>query len=190
MTDKLTAESAADDLWAQGFGKYTRMSSRHTLMDYWAAPGSGPLNYQWADKPHRLLYDLIGEVLHLRAELAEHERIVPERIAVAEKSESERAELFTETADALDAKDKEIERLRAKIPQWIKPTDRLPEKPGKKYYEYVDCLIVHKGEVKARPWNCEYLCFDDVNYDDFFCGPEHVEYWMLVPALPAREVLS
>jgi len=47
-----------------------RMSPDSTLGDYWAAPsGAGNQAYQWSDKPHRLLYDLIGEVLHLRAEI-------------------------------------------------------------------------------------------------------------------------
>jgi len=47
-----------------------RMSPDSTLGDYWAAPsGAGNQAYQWSDKPHRLLYDLIGEVLHLRADI-------------------------------------------------------------------------------------------------------------------------
>jgi hypothetical protein len=35
-----------------------------TLDDYWSAPsGEGPHAYTWSDKPHRLLYDLIGALL-------------------------------------------------------------------------------------------------------------------------------
>ncbi len=35
----------------------------YTLDDYWNAPsGVGPLAATWADKPHRLLYDLIAEM--------------------------------------------------------------------------------------------------------------------------------
>lgn len=67
---------------------------------------------------------------------------------------------------------------------WAKPQDRLPEKPGKKSYEYVDCLIVYKGEVIQRPWNCEHLCFDDVDYDDFFCNAVDVDWWMPLPKAP------
>lgn len=70
---------------------------------------------------------------------------------------------------------------------WIKPSDRLPEKPGKCVYEYVDCLIVHQGEVKMRPWNCEHLCFDDEDYDDFFCTAGEIEWWMPVPPIPDRK---
>ena len=47
-----------------------RMDPDSTLGDYWAAPGGvGNQAYNWSDKPHRLLYDLIGEVMHLRAEI-------------------------------------------------------------------------------------------------------------------------
>ena len=38
-----------------------------TLDEYRNAPnGLGPLGYIWSDKPHRLLYDLIAEIEHLR----------------------------------------------------------------------------------------------------------------------------
>lgn len=36
----------------------------HTLWDYYiAVSGEGPLDYQWKDKPHRLIYDLVQEIL-------------------------------------------------------------------------------------------------------------------------------
>jgi len=48
-----------------------RLHPDSTLGDYWHAPsGNGNLANTWQDKPYRLLYDLIGEVLSLRAELA------------------------------------------------------------------------------------------------------------------------
>jgi len=48
------------------------------LSDYRRAPsGDGPLAAQWADKPHRLVYDLCGEVERLRARVAELERNRP-----------------------------------------------------------------------------------------------------------------
>ena len=67
---------------------------------------------------------------------------------------------------------------------WIKTTDRLPEKPGVKAYEYVDCLIVVKGEVIQRPWNCEHLCWDDVHYDDFEFHPTEPTHWTPLPDAP------
>lgn len=36
----------------------------------------GSLGYEWADKPHRLVYDLCGEVDHLRTLLNEAETSV------------------------------------------------------------------------------------------------------------------
>ena len=49
-------------------GKRTPLE--YSLDDYWLAPsGEGPLGYTWDDKPHRLLYDLIGEIAHLNAAL-------------------------------------------------------------------------------------------------------------------------
>lgn len=68
--------------------------------------------------------------------------------------------------------------------EWIRTKDRLPEKPGKRDYEYVDCLIYHKGERKIRPWNCEHLCWDTEDYDDFFAEPTEPTHWMPLPSEP------
>lgn len=47
-----------------------------TLTDYHIAPGGeGPLGAEWKNKPHRLLYDLLGEVQFLRARLAERDAL-------------------------------------------------------------------------------------------------------------------
>lgn len=77
--------------------------------------------------------------------------------------------------------------LREAVSPWIKITSAevLPKKPGLKSYEYVDCLIFHNGEIKKRPWNCEHLCWDDEEYDDFYCGPMEPSYYMLLPTPPA-----
>jgi hypothetical protein len=52
-----------------------RMREGSTTDDYRAALGGegdfGSLGYDWSDKPHRLVYDLCGEVDALRAEIAE-----------------------------------------------------------------------------------------------------------------------
>ena len=51
-----------------------RMREGSTTDDYRnAMSGEGKpfsLGYEWSDKPHRLVYDLCGEVDHLRAALA------------------------------------------------------------------------------------------------------------------------
>jgi hypothetical protein len=69
--------------------------------------------------------------------------------------------------------------------EWIKTADRLPEKPGKRSYEYVECLIYHKGQILLRPWNCEHLCWDDEAQNDFYCDPKEPTHWMPLPNPPA-----
>ena len=71
--------------------------------------------------------------------------------------------------------------------EWIKTADRLPEKPGLKSYEYVDCLIVVHGEVKLHPWNCEHMCWDDEHYDDWVYDPKTPSHWMPLPKAPTQE---
>ena len=58
------------DIWEFGFSKNARMNPDFTLYDYWTAPCNDTfLRYQWEDKPHRLLYDLVGEIRHLQEEI-------------------------------------------------------------------------------------------------------------------------
>lgn len=54
---------------------------------------------------------------------------------------------------------------------WIVPKGLadMPAKPGVERYEYVECLVLYKGRLLLRPWNCEHLVFDDEQHDDFFC---------------------
>lgn len=77
--------------------------------------------------------------------------------------------------------------LREAVSPWIKiiSAEDLPKKPGLKSYEYVDCLIFHKGEIKKRPWNCEHMCWDDDEYDDFYCNPLEPSHYMPLPTPPA-----
>jgi hypothetical protein len=66
MTEQCTPEGAED--------VYSVIKPRvlqYTLNDHWIAPGGeGPLAYQWSDKPHRLVYDLIASRMNADAELA------------------------------------------------------------------------------------------------------------------------
>lgn len=46
-----------------------------TLDDYHQAPsGRGPLAHEWANKPHRLLYDLLGYIQYLEGQQAEEDK--------------------------------------------------------------------------------------------------------------------
>ena len=61
MTSRLTAKDAASK-WAD-------------LADYWLAPGGiGPHAANWADKPHRLIYNLIVLVAEARELLTAREQ--------------------------------------------------------------------------------------------------------------------
>lgn len=69
--------------------------------------------------------------------------------------------------------------------QWVPTTDRLPEKPGIDSYEHVRCLIVVNGEIEIGMWNCEHLCWDDDEGDDYRYDPYTPTRWMPLPAPPA-----
>lgn len=60
----------------------TRMREGHTTDDYRnAMDGEGDffsLGYEWNDKPHRLVYDLCGEVDELRSQLSARDRELAE----------------------------------------------------------------------------------------------------------------
>lgn len=71
--------------------------------------------------------------------------------------------------------------------KWIPTTEKLhPEKPGKRPYEQVPCLIMKNGRILLRQWNCEHLVWDDEDGDDFFCEAKEVTHWMLLPHLPFK----
>jgi hypothetical protein len=71
---------------------------------------------------------------------------------------------------------------------WIPTTEKMhPDKPGKGRYEQVPCLVVRKGEILSRQWNCEHLVWDTEDGDDYFCGAEDVSHWMPLPSLQTDE---
>ena len=65
-----------------------------------------------------------------------------------------------------------------KSDQWIRTSEQLPEKPGLKSYEHVDCWIYVNNTILQRPWNCEHLCWDDEEYDDFEFEAKKPTHWM------------
>lgn len=64
----------------------------------------------------------------------------------------------------------------------IKSEADLPEKPGERDYEQIDCLIWHNGEPKFRVWNCEHRVWDDADGDDFFCDPLEPTHYAIIDA--------
>lgn len=71
--------------------------------------------------------------------------------------------------------------------EWIPTADKLrPDKPGKRPYEQVPCLVVKNQEILIRLWNFEHLVWDDEDGDDFFCNAVDVTHWMPLPDLPSN----
>ncbi len=65
---------------------------------------------------------------------------------------------------------------------WVVPKSAadMPAKPGVERYEYVECLVLYKGDLLLRPWNCEHLVFDDEHQDDFFCEWSDVSAYRVI----------
>lgn len=77
-----------------------------------------------------------------------------------------------------------VEAYKETPPKWNSTAEGIyPQKPNLSDYEYVDCLVVYHGEILMRPWNCEHLCWDREDRDDFFCKPNDVTHWMPVPEM-------
>lgn len=72
--------------------------------------------------------------------------------------------------------------------EWIKTSERLPEKPGKASYEHVECLIVVNGLVKPGLWNCEHECWDDADGDDFLYDAFKPTHWQPLPSPPTQPI--
>ena len=60
-----------------------RMRDDTTTQDYRMALSGegafGTLGYEWSDKPHRLVYDLCGEIDHLQALLDARDQFIVDR---------------------------------------------------------------------------------------------------------------
>ncbi len=66
----MTDLSKEDDDFVSIFGSGRALPYR--LTDYWQSVNGIDTNlgYQWIDKPHRHVYDLLAEIVHLRATLS------------------------------------------------------------------------------------------------------------------------
>jgi len=59
-----------------------------------------------------------------------------------------------------------------------------PKKPGIASYEHVPCLVSKDGDIKLLLWNCEHLCWDDKEGDDFECNLADVDFYYPLSQLP------
>lgn len=67
---------------------------------------------------------------------------------------------------------------------WIKTDGTLPPpKPGLQRYEQIPCVVYKKGDNWPRilVWNCEHLCWDDEDGDDFNCSWNDVDVYFIIP---------
>ncbi len=63
--------------------------------------------------------------------------------------------------------------------RWNKTADGLPQKPGKRDYEQIECLIIlPNGDLEISVWNCEHLVWDDAEGDDFRYDPGYPTHWI------------
>lgn len=107
--------------------------------------------------------------------------------------EKEQAKAILRQMRPVDPRDARIQALETSLAEaegrvkWVFPKSiaDMPVKPGKSAYEYVECLILRKGEMLCRPWNCEHQVFDDEAQDDFFCEWSEVTAYMDLTAIRA-----
>lgn len=83
----------------------------------------------------------------------------------------------------------DFDALRAAGVTWTKITDGLPGKPGIREYEQIECLIkLPNGDIEVSMWNCEHMCWDDADGDDFRFDPGWPTHWM--PLAPLRALID
>ena len=72
--------------------------------------------------------------------------------------------------------------------RWNKTADGLPQKPGKRDYEQIECMIMlPNGDLEISVWNCEHDVWDDAEGDDYRYDPAYPTHW--IPLAPLRAAL-
>lgn len=74
--------------------------------------------------------------------------------------------------------------------QWIKTSERLPEREPNVRYSQVWCLCVVDREVKILVFNHDHSCWDDSSGDDYECDIGDVSFWAPLPEPPTAEELG
>lgn len=86
--------------------------------------------------------------------------------------------------------DQRYEEGKADAQAWIPVEERLPEKPGLKGYEHVECwCYVPKIGVIKLAWNCEHECWDREDFDDVSSYNSRVTHWIycVIPSPPKEQ---
>ena len=73
------------------------------------------------------------------------------------------------------------------LKQWIKTSEKLPERLPNVKYSNPKVIVWYKGEVAMLCFNHEHECWDDEGGDDYCCDIESVEYWMPLPNKPLNK---
>jgi len=91
-----------------------------------------------------------------------------------------------DSAKEIDDLQKEIDAVEElKSPQWTKTSDSLPEGEA----AHVDCWVIRNGCVENLPFNTHFKCWDDRDYDDYWCDALEVSHWMKqeIPSPPKED---
>jgi hypothetical protein len=70
--------------------------------------------------------------------------------------------------------------------EWIKTTDKLPNREPNVDYSQVPCIVwdTRYSCVRILNFNHEQECWDDEFGDDYECDIERVSHWMPIPDSP------
>ena len=69
---------------------------------------------------------------------------------------------------------------------WTNTSDSLPQKPGVRDYEQIECLIrMPNGDIVIAMWNCEHECWDDADGDDYRFDPTTPTHWLAMTSIRA-----
>jgi hypothetical protein len=68
--------------------------------------------------------------------------------------------------------------------EWIKTSDKLPDRDPNQRYSQVPCLVVYRGQIEILVFNHEHMVWDDESGDDYFCSIEEVSHWIPLPEPP------
>lgn len=92
-----------------------------------------------------------------------------------------------EIEDAITAlRSRPVGEVKVKPLVWSKTEEGLPQKPGLRDYEQIECLIyLPSGDLEISMWNCEHEVWDDAEGDDFRYDPLYPTHWLALSRIRA-----